>query len=163
MAADAAHELQTGSRGPWPPDDRRRWRPILPSFATTTNPVDITAALLTNSGLFGTSCGPGRRPTSIDVLFVALPVAGVGYDVPAFAQAAADFMPGRTGRSRWRHRSQLSRAYFGAAGVPVFASQTAAKGARAARAPHAADAPCGAGADRGRTPRRCRAGLASIS
>ena len=39
---------------------------ILPSFATTTNPVDITAALLTNSGLFGQILpvhreGSGRR------------------------------------------------------------------------------------------------------
>ena len=64
---------------------------ILPGFATTTNPVDITAALLTNSKLFGAILPPIARDPAADAFFIGIAVAGAGYDVEAFAADAARF------------------------------------------------------------------------
>lgn len=66
-------------------------RTILPGFATTTNPVDITAALLGNSRLFGAILPPIARDPAADAFFIGVAVAGAGYDVPTFASDAAGF------------------------------------------------------------------------
>jgi acyl-CoA synthetase (NDP forming) len=66
-------------------------RTILPGFATTTNPVDITAALLTNSRLFGGILPPIAKDPAADAFFVGIAVAGAGYDVEAFASDTARF------------------------------------------------------------------------
>lgn len=64
---------------------------ILPGFATTTNPVDITAALLTNSRLFGAILPPIARDPAADAFLVGIAVAGAGYDIDAFASDTARF------------------------------------------------------------------------
>ena len=64
---------------------------ILPGFATTTNPVDITAALLSNSRLFGSILPPIARDPAADAFLVGIAVAGAGYDVAAFASDTASF------------------------------------------------------------------------
>ncbi|MFM9428737.1 acyl-CoA synthetase (NDP forming) [Variovorax sp. GrIS 2.14] len=66
-------------------------RAILPGFATTTNPVDITAALLSNSGLFGAILPPIAKDPAADAFLIGIAVAGAGYDVEAFASDAAAF------------------------------------------------------------------------
>jgi acyl-CoA synthetase (NDP forming) len=72
-------------------DTRRDLGQILPSFATTTNPVDITAALLTNSGLFSEILPVIACDPAADAFLIGVPVAGKGYDVDAFARDAAAF------------------------------------------------------------------------
>ena len=64
---------------------------ILPGFATTTNPIDVTAALLTNSGLFSQILPVLARDQAADAFLIGIPVAGQGYDVEAFARDSADF------------------------------------------------------------------------
>ena len=64
---------------------------ILPGFATTTNPIDITAALLTNSGLFSQILPVLAQDSAADAFLIGIPVAGQGYDVEAFARDSADF------------------------------------------------------------------------
>lgn len=64
---------------------------ILPGFATTTNPVDITAALLSNSGLFSQILPVIAKDAAADAFLIGIPVAGQGYDVEAFARDSADF------------------------------------------------------------------------
>ena len=66
-------------------------RQILPGFATVRNPVDITAALLTNSGLFGGILPPISRDPAADAFLIGIAVAGAGYDVDAFSRDAANF------------------------------------------------------------------------
>lgn len=63
----------------------------LPGFATTTNPIDITAALLSNSGLFSDVLPVIARDPAADLVFIHIPVAGAGYDVDAFARDTAAF------------------------------------------------------------------------
>jgi acetate---CoA ligase (ADP-forming) len=64
---------------------------ILPTFATITNPIDITAALLTNSRLFSDILPVLAQDPAADAFLIGIPVAGQGYDVDAFARDSAEF------------------------------------------------------------------------
>jgi acyl-CoA synthetase (NDP forming) len=135
MAADAAHELKM-DLAVLSQTTVSALAADLPSFATTTNPVDITAALLTNSALFGKILNVLAADTGIDVLLVALPVAGAGYDVRAFATAAARYIE-QTRKPLVMCTPQPNvAAEFRRAGVPTFESQTQATAALAQLANH---------------------------
>ncbi|MEP6556924.1 MAG: acetate--CoA ligase family protein [Burkholderiales bacterium] len=122
MGADAAAgfglplaELSTSTRA----DVAAR----LPGFATATNPIDITAALLSNSGLFGEVLPPLASDPATDLLFVHIPVAGAGYDVDAFARDTAAFEQ-RTGKpvvvAAWQ---ESVAAPFRRLGIPTFVNE----------------------------------------
>jgi acyl-CoA synthetase (NDP forming) len=66
----------------------------LPSFASVENPIDVTAALLTDSSLFGKVLPVLGRDGGVDGCVVGIPVAGRGYDVDRFARDVADFEAG---------------------------------------------------------------------
>jgi acyl-CoA synthetase (NDP forming) len=68
-----------------------RLREELPSFASATNPIDVTAALLTDSGIFGRVLPLLGADSNVDVCLLGIPVAGRGYDVAQFARDAAAF------------------------------------------------------------------------
>ena len=85
-ASDAGLPLQPLSHA-----TQTELRTILPGFATTTNPVDLTAALLTNSSLFSAILPPIARDPAADAFLIGIAVAGVGYDVEAFARDTARF------------------------------------------------------------------------
>ena len=90
MTADAATDAGMPLR-PLSEATQSELRTILPGFATTTNPVDITAALLTNSKLFGAILPAIARDPAADAFLIGVAVAGAGYDVEAFAADAAAF------------------------------------------------------------------------
>jgi acyl-CoA synthetase (NDP forming) len=64
---------------------------VLPVFATKSNPVDITAALLTDSTLFSKVLPVLAADPNVDAAFIGIPVSGKGYDFPRFAQDTAAF------------------------------------------------------------------------
>lgn len=104
-------------------DTRAGLDKILPAFATTTNPVDITAALLSNSGLFGQILPVIARDAAADAFLVGIPVAGQGYDVDSFAADTAVFAR-RTGKPIAVAVPQPSvAAKFKAQGLPVFTTE----------------------------------------
>ena len=121
MAADMAEEfhlplavLADGTRG--------QLNAILPGFATTTNPIDITGALLTDSSLFGKILEIVGKDAGADLFFAGIPIAGTGYDVEAFARDAANFIT-TTGKPLALAVPQDAvAAPFIKLGVPVFAS-----------------------------------------
>lgn len=90
LTADAATQANMPLE-PLQPATQDALRGILPGFATVRNPVDITAALLTNSNLFGGILPPISRDPAADAFLVGIAVAGAGYDVDAFARDAAVF------------------------------------------------------------------------
>jgi len=135
MAADAATAagLPIAALGE---DTRAGLAKILPSFATTTNPVDITAALLTNSGLFGQILPVIARDPAADAFFIGIPVAGQGYDVDSFAGDASVFAR-RTGKPIVVAIPQANiAAKFKAQGLAVFATDAEAVGALGAYLSH---------------------------
>jgi acyl-CoA synthetase (NDP forming) len=90
LTADAASAAKMPLE-PLSAETQAELKTILPGFATTTNPVDITAALLTNSRLFGGILPPIAKDPAADAFFVGIAVAGAGYDVDAFASDTARF------------------------------------------------------------------------
>lgn len=90
LTADAATQAAMPLE-PLQPATQAELRQILPGFATVRNPVDITAALLTNSGLFGGILPPISRDPAADAFLIGIAVAGAGYDVDAFSRDAASF------------------------------------------------------------------------
>jgi acyl-CoA synthetase (NDP forming) len=99
---------------------------ILPGFATTTNPIDITAALLTNSGLFSDILPVLARDPAADAFLIGIPVAGQGYDVNAFARDSAEFAR-VTGKPLVAAVPQANiAAKFREHGLPVFPTEAEA-------------------------------------
>ena len=130
MAADAAAEAGLPIAH-LSEDTRARLKQILPSFATVANPVDITAALLTNSRLFSDILPVIARDPSADAVMIGIPVAGQGYDVEAFARDTAMFQR-QTGKPLATAIPQPSvAAPFLAEGLPVFQTEVDAVGALA--------------------------------
>ena len=96
---------------------------VLPSFATTSNPVDITAALLSNSRLFSDILPALAKDLAADAFLIGIPVAGQGYDIDAFAQDSAAFAL-QTGKPVAVSAPQESVASrFKAEGLPVFQTE----------------------------------------
>lgn len=119
MAADAADTLEL-SIAPLSDATQAALAERLPGFAATANPVDVTAALLTNSALFGDVLPVVAEDPSADLFLLDIPVAGMGYDVPRFARDAAHFAD-HAGKpiavATWQ---ESVASVFRAAGVPTF-------------------------------------------
>ena len=122
MGADEAHNLDL-PLAELAPSTRAEVAAKLPGFATATNPIDITAALLSNSGLFGEVLPAIANDPAADLLFIHIPVAGAGYDVEAFARDTAAFEQ-RTARpvvvAAWQ---DSVAAPFRRLGIPTFANE----------------------------------------
>jgi acetate---CoA ligase (ADP-forming) len=96
---------------------------ILPSFATTRNPIDITAALLSNSRLFGDILPVLAADPGADAFVIGIPVAGQGYDIEGFARDTADFAAA-TGKPIVASAPMpVVAAPFAAAGVTVYRTE----------------------------------------
>lgn len=122
MAADAAEEM--GLELPrFEAGTRAKLKQALPAFATPSNPLDVTGALLSDSGLVGAALGILGEEDACDLLLLAIPIAGAGYDVPRFARDAAAFRE-RHGKSVALAAPQAEvRAQFEKLGVPAFARE----------------------------------------
>lgn len=108
------------------PETDKKLKGILPTFATTTNPIDLTAALLSNSRLFGDILPVIAEDPAADAFLIGVPVAGPGYDVPAFARDAAAFGK-QTGKPLVVAATQRSVAdEFAAEGITVFPTEVEA-------------------------------------
>jgi acyl-CoA synthetase (NDP forming) len=104
----------------------KKLKGILPSFATTTNPIDLTAALLSNGRLFGDILPVIAEDPAADAFLIGVPVAGPGYDVEAFARDTAAFGK-QTGKPLVVAATQRSVAdRFSAEGCTVFPTETEA-------------------------------------
>ncbi len=125
MAADTA--TQTGlSMAQLSSDTRSKLVKALPSFATATNPIDLTAALLSNSRLFSDILPIVAHDPGADAVIISIAVAGQGYDVDAFARDSANFAR-ETGLPIAISTPQASIAsIFREAGLTVFATESEA-------------------------------------
>jgi acyl-CoA synthetase (NDP forming) len=108
------------------PETDKKLKGILPSFATTTNPIDLTAALLSNSRLFGDILPVIAEDPAADAFLIGVPVAGPGYDVEAFARDSAAFGK-QTGKPLVIAATQRGVAdQFASEGLSVFPTETEA-------------------------------------
>lgn len=137
MAADLAETHGLDLR-PFDEPTRAAIAAKLPAFANAANPIDLTGALLSNSGLFSDVLPILAARDSADLVLIALPNAGAGYDVDTFARDAAAFMreTGRPVAVTVPHQSVADR--FRAVGLPTYAYDRDAIAALAQSA-HAAE------------------------
>ncbi|GCD90008.1 acetate--CoA ligase family protein [Nocardioides sp. LS1] len=124
LAADAAEDagLPLASLAP---STVSRLVEELPAFAATTNPVDVTAALLTDSSIFGRVLPVLGADPSVDACLLGIPVAGRGYDVDQFARDAATFAASGTPLVCAIPQPNVA-APFVALGLPVFEEEASA-------------------------------------
>jgi acyl-CoA synthetase (NDP forming) len=130
MAADAAtrHGMEMA---PIARQTRDAMKAVLPAFATVTNPIDLTAALLTNSALFSQILPILEKGPAADACLIGLPVAGAAYDVDAFARDTAAFAHATGMPTVAAIPQQPIAAPFRALGVPVFETEAEAVAALA--------------------------------
>ena len=122
---------------------RARLQAILPGFATAANPLDLTAALMGDNGMYPKVLEALGSDAQADMFLVGIPVAGPGYDVPALADATADFARRMRRPVAVCAPQATVRQAFAARGLPVFRTESDA--VRALRQ-YAADAEAPAGA-----------------
>jgi acetate---CoA ligase (ADP-forming) len=119
-------------------DAKKRLGTVLPGFAALDNPIDITGALLGNPQLFGAVLPLVGDDGGSDLLMVALPVAGTGYDVPRFAQDLRKFEDTYGHAVAVAAPQESVRAPFEAAGIAAFEREREAMDALAQFAAHSA-------------------------
>src|SRR5256885_16405110 len=130
MAADHA-ERHGMPLAPLSSEAKGRLRSVLPPFAALANPIDVTGALLSDSQLLGAVLPIVGDDAQCDLLLLALPVAGTGYDVPRFARDLADFQR-RDGIASAVAAPQAGvRQPVSDAGIATFARQSHAMDSRA--------------------------------
>jgi acyl-CoA synthetase (NDP forming) len=125
MAADLAADLGM-PLAQFAEETQRDLAAVLPGFATTRNPIDITAALLSNNRLFGAILPIVARDPAADLFLIAIPVAGQGYDIDAFARDTADFAAATGKPVAVAAYQAMVAERFRAAGIPTFISETEA-------------------------------------
>lgn len=111
---------------------------VLPAFAAFDNPIDVTGALLSNPGLLAAVLPVIGEAVPSELLLLALPVAGAGYDLAGFAGQLKAFA------ARYGHAVALAapqqsvREHFAGLGIPTFAREREAMDALAQLARHSA-------------------------
>ncbi len=91
MAADAA-EKHGLALAQFDEPTQAELRAVLPEFGASGNPIDLTAALLTNSRMFSDILPVLARRDATDAVFVSLAASGLGYDVPQFVRDCAAYV-----------------------------------------------------------------------
>lgn len=129
LASDAAEEADL-PLATLTDDTISRLETELPTFAATTNPVDVTAALLTDSGLFGRVLPVLGTDPAVGACLLGIPVAGRGYDVERFARDAAAFAATGTPLVLAIPQPGVAQPFVDA-GLPVFEEEASAVAALA--------------------------------
>ncbi len=137
MAADAAEAFGL-PLAQIPPGTKAKMKAVLPGFATPVNPIDVTGALLTDSGMFERLLPVLAEGVDADLMLAAFPIAGAGYDLPRYARDFAAHTAA-TGRAIAVAAPQAEvRRTFEQAGLPSFEREREAMQALAQLARHAA-------------------------
>jgi acetate---CoA ligase (ADP-forming) len=110
----------------------------LPGFAALENPIDVTGALLSNSGLFGAVLPIVGEDAQSELAMLAIPVAGTGYDVPRFAKDLSLFADCYGHAVAVAAPQESVRAPFERLGLAAFEREREAIDALAQFADHAA-------------------------
>lgn len=117
---------------------KKRLGAVLPGFAALDNPIDVTGALLGNPQLFGAVLPIVGDDAQSDLLMVALPVAGTGYDVPRFATDLKRFQDTYGHAVAVAAPQESVRAPFEQAGIAAFEREREAMDALVQFAGHSA-------------------------
>ncbi|MEI2417697.1 acetate--CoA ligase family protein [Orrella sp. JC864] len=96
---------------------------VMPAFGAAQNPVDLTAALLTQGNMFARTLDVLAADPRADLFLIGVPVAGEGYDLPGMAEAAARFARRHDKPTAVSAPQAAVRDSFAKQGLPVFAHE----------------------------------------
>jgi acyl-CoA synthetase (NDP forming) len=137
MAADAAEAFGL-PLAELSPATKEKMKAVLPGFATATNPIDVTGALLTDSAMFERLLPVLAEGVDADLMLAAFPIAGAGYDLPRYARNfAAHSAACGCAIAVAAPQAEVRRA-FEETGLPSFEREREATQALAQLARHAA-------------------------
>lgn len=94
---------------------------VLPAFAGTSNPIDLTAMLLADNSLLSRVLPIVGAGGEADAVFIGLPMSGKGYDSPSFARDTAAFVAASGLPVAMAAPLAPTRQAFEAQGVPAWA------------------------------------------
>lgn len=137
MTADASEQLEV-PLAELSEATRARLRAVIPGFATATNPLDVTGAVLTDGAMFSRVLPVLAEAGEAELVLGAFPIAGAGYDVPRFARDFAAFAQASGAAVAIAAPQAEVRAPFAAEGLPVFEREREAVAALGQLARHAA-------------------------
>lgn len=101
-------------------ETKRSLAEILPDFGTPNNPLDMTAAILSNNAMFPRVLNAIGTDPGADAMIVSVPVAGPGFDIGTFATEARAFAD-RHGKPLLVCAPQANvRQVFAEVGLPTF-------------------------------------------
>ncbi|OGA59724.1 MAG: CoA-binding protein [Betaproteobacteria bacterium RIFCSPLOWO2_12_FULL_65_14] len=120
------------------PQAKTRLASALPGFAALDNPIDVTGALLGSPQLLGAVLPAIGEDAQSDLLLLALPVAGTGYDVPRFARDLKSFQDAYGHAVAVAAPQEPVRKEFEEMGIAGFAREREAMDALAQVAAHTA-------------------------
>lgn len=123
LCADAAARLQL-PLAELSADTVRKLASIMPSFAAAQNPVDLTAALMTQGDLYARTLDALAADPQADMFLIGVPVAGAGYDIAGMARDTAHFAHVTSRPTVISAPQATVRQAFRAAGVPVFGHES---------------------------------------
>ncbi|ARP82965.1 CoA-binding protein [Bordetella genomosp. 8] len=104
-------------------ETKTRLTAILPDFGTAHNPLDTTAAVLSDPTMFPRVLSAIGLDSQADTVMVSVPMAGPGYDLETFADAAAEFVRTQNKPMVLSAPQPNVRAVFSARDIPVYATE----------------------------------------
>ena len=110
---------------------------VLPAFAAFDNPIDVTGALLGNPELLGAVLPVIGEAVPSELLLLALPVAGAGYDLNRFARELRAYSDQFQRAVAVAAPQRTVREEFARLGIATFAREREAMDALAQLAGHA--------------------------
>ncbi|HVL36436.1 MAG TPA: CoA-binding protein, partial [Burkholderiales bacterium] len=137
MAADHAEQRRL-ELAALSEEAKGKLRGVLPAFAAADNPIDLTGALLGNPRLLGDALPVIGNDERSELLLLALPVAGAGYDLPQFARDLLVFADRHAQAVAVAAPQESVRRVFRDAGIATFAREHEAMDALVQVAEHRA-------------------------
>lgn len=125
MAADAA-AAQTLPLAEFSPATVQRCSDLLPSYASPTNPLDLTSTLMTQGRLLTELMPAIGADPGVDNILFGMTIAGEGYDIEGYSQVAARTVADACKPLAIVASQPEIAAPFLARGLPVFADEALA-------------------------------------
>jgi acyl-CoA synthetase (NDP forming) len=124
MAADEAARRQV-PLAQLSPSTLSQLEAVLPEFSRNRNPIDLTAALLSDSSLLGNTVRCVLSDPGVDAATLGLlAIGGPSYDTPRFARDTAEAVRASRKPVAVYSPHVHVRSLFGQCGLPVFANES---------------------------------------
>lgn len=104
-------------------DTKNALKTVLPKFGTPNNPLDTTAAILSDGSMWSRSLNALGSDPQADMVMVSMSVAGPGYDIDGLARDTQEFAKSKGKLVVLSAPQQRVREVFTQAGIPSYRTE----------------------------------------